>query len=93
MVYAFGIMMMIGLAIVGLVIGHDQGVASQKAPATYAQNAVNHLYFPQQKVAFTNCLKEHESSHPLNPFDLPPSAVPFIKRKPRVARLVDLGGG
>ncbi len=25
--------------------------------------------------------------------DLPPSAVPVIKRKPRVARLVDLGGG
>ena len=27
------------------------------------------------------------------PRDLPPSAVPVIKRKPRVARLVDLGGG
>ena len=67
MPYVVFSMMIIGLAIMGLVTYNDQELASQKAPATYAQSAVDHLYFPQQKVAFTNCLKEHESSHPLNP--------------------------
>ncbi len=62
-----GLILIFGFVSMGLVNYHDQELATQKAPATYAQSAVDHLYFPQQKVAFTNCLKEHESSHPLNP--------------------------